>query len=412
MSFLGYDFMRFLRLFFTPYYIYVLATLMLSSCIDDYELPQTETEPYVVVYGEIVSERDCLFRLRSSMSLGSSLSMYHYIPNAHISVMGTDGQCFDSSPVEGQQGTYTVPVGKLDPSCQYYARINTPYGTFESEPMQPLDAPDIVEVMYEQPHDDKTVDLLVSTDDPHRSVCLLWRIEDFWEIRTPYVAHWEYRPDKAWDGSGEFVQLTPDEYTNHGWRHANDVASFLSNESYGCGAILHHCILQRANTSHRLRNRCCSRVHQMAITREEYEFHYLQQTLTTDVGGLFSRMPSELPTNIHRVESAMNPVSGSSSSYWTDNIAAQAIGYVGVRGYVSTEDIYINGSDIGYRNPGSPSYVPEEKVSSPFQMYIQGYRVVDYTEEKTYWTRCQWVDYRSEDWGGGEALDSKPEWWE
>lgn len=417
----------------TCYFLFALALLLASaSCIDDYELPESETENMVVIYGEIVSESDCVFKLRSTASLQGGLTMYKDIPNAKVTVCGTDGQCFTGSPIPGQRGNYVVPVGKLDPNVQYYAQVCTTYGDYKSEPMYPLNAPEIAELSYEQPREDKVVDLLVSTEDPHGSIFLMWQVEEYWEIKTPFEAHWQFRiigneADQEhfpWNGQPgnepeirwEIARLTPEEYTNHGWRHDIVRGAFLSNEAYGGGAITHHCLLQRPHTDHHFRNRCCVRVRQMAITREEYEFRNLQKKLTGSMGGLFTQMPSELPTNIQTLsfDNGLWPGASSSSSSFYGQMKARGIGYVGVRGYTSEKQIYINPDDVSYVNPDNPTTVKEKDEKPPYTMWMMGYQVADYFEENQniVWTQKWWVDYRSDYWGGGEALDEKPRWWE
>lgn len=394
--------------------------LLLASCIDDYELPESDTRVKLVINGQIVSGQDCLFTVRSTILSNTVMQLPPYISGASITVRGTDGQEFVGHELTGRQGHYIVPVGELDPSAQYHASISTRFGLYESQPMQPLDAPELTELTYEQPREDRLVDLLVTTASPQGPVCLLWQVDEYWEIRTPFETHWEYRLDpgtSTYDpaASGQYVQLTPEEYTNHGWRHEMDLSAFATNEDYANGAISHFCIGQHQNTDHRFRKRFCAHVTQMAISREEYEYRHLQRTLSTEMGGLFTQMPSELPSNIRLVQSWDFDVPGASSSYYAPEwTSLQAIGYVGVRGKVGRGEIYINRSDVGYETSEIPEYVPQEDVKpEPFMLNL-GYRVVQYnpTLGEAIWTQAQWVDYRHEHWGGGEALDEKPAWWQ
>lgn len=380
-------------------FFYCTIFVWLSSCIDDYETPESNTGAMVVIFGQIVENSDCVFTLRSTATPTGSLEKFTYIKDATICVKGTDGQTFNGIELSGGKGRYSVPVGNLNPVEKYYVEVSTRYGVFESEPMSPLDAPALKSIHFEQPRADKKVDILVSSEDAHGLVYLLWQVDEYWEIWTPLTSHWEYRVNTEDDlysdnPQGSFVQLAEEEIKNHGWQHAVVLSAVASNEDYALGAVTRKCILQRSNTSHRFQTRYCARIKQMAITREEYEFRKLQQTQASDVGGLFTQMPSELPSNIRSLSET------------------RAIGFVGVRGKVSTKELYINGSDVGYKNQDTPEIIPEDKVLAPNWMINYGYRVYNYNPETDIakWTYDWCVDYRSSHWGGDEALEC-PDFW-
>lgn len=369
------------------------------SCIDDYTIPDSDTEPMVVIFGQIVSETDCIFTLRSTSRLTGELEMYSYIDDAKVTVKGTDGQIFEAKPKGRSTGQYNVSVGKLDPSQKYYVHVSTIYGDFESEPMQPLDAPELTELYYEQPRADRKIDMVISTEDPKEPVYLLWQVDDYYEIYTPFTSRWEYRFDPGEDPysinpKGSFVMIDPDQYTNHGWRHSIELSAIATNHDYNLGAISKRCICQRPNFDHRFQTRCCTRVRQIAITREEYEYRNMMKEQWTDVGGLFSKMPSELPTNIRSLGNR------------------KAIGYIGVRGHVSTKEMYVNRHDFDYHSMDVAETIPEKMVGSPQWMVNNGYGIFSHDPNKyeTIWTYRWCIDYRDDHWGGSEAME-RPEFW-
>ena len=389
-----------MRHFIQRFFLHCLMLIAAVSCIDDYSLPSSDTEPMVVIFGQIVGESDCIFTLRSTIRPTGELNLYAYIRDARIQVIGTDGQTFEGELLDAKEGRYVVPVGRLDRSQKYHVHVSTMYGDFESDPMQPLDAPDLVDLYYEQPRADQLVDIIISTDDPRQATYLLWQVDEYWEIDTPIRTEWEYRVDPGEDPlgpnpKGSFVQLSPDEYTNHGWRHSTSLTDFASNLDYACGAITKRCVCQRPNTDHRYQNRCCTRIRQMAISLEEYEYRKLMLTQASEVGGLFSQMPSQLPTNIRSLGKT------------------EAIGYIGVRGHTSTMEIYINGSDVGYRGADEVKIIPKEMVMTPVWMINNGYAIYSHNPDKgtTFWTYNWCVDYRNSYWGGTEAMQ-RPDFWQ
>lgn len=374
--------------------ILIGCVMMMSfaSCIDEYTLPDS-TESRVVIFGQIVSQSDCVFTLRSTIAPNGIMTHYAYIRDAEVRVMGTDGQVFEGYAIQGEDGRYVVPVGRLDGAHRYYLHVSTIYGDFESEPMQPLDAPELVELVYDQPREDRKVDVMVSTTDPHALTYLLWQVDEYWEIRTPFTARWEFQPDMS-EHTGSFVRLSPEQYTNHGWRYSSGLTDFATNQDYANGAITRRCIYQRSNKDHRFQNRCLMRIRQMAITRDEFEYRNLMKRQAADVGGLFAQMPSELPTNIR-------------SSGET-----KAIGYIGVRGTTSMREMYINASDVDYVNTDEPDIIDKGYVVDPFWMVNAGYAVYSHDENtgETVWTYDWCVDYRSAHWGGSEAME-RPDFW-
>lgn len=385
--------------FIQRFFLQCLMLMVAVSCIDDYELPSSDTEPMVVIFGQIVGESDCVFTLRSTIRPTGDMNLYAYINDAKVVVQGTDGQTFVGQPEEGRKGRYVVPVGLLDPKQKYYVKASTMYGDFESEPMQPLDAPDLLELYYEQPRADQVVDFVVSTDDPHQQVYLLWQVDEYWEIYTPSRTVWEYRFDPGEDPygptpKGSFVKLTKEEYTDHGWRHGSSLTDFASNQDYGNGAVTQRCICQRSNTDRRFMRRCLVRIRQMAVCQDEYEYRTQLLNQSSEVGGLFAPMPSELPTNIR------------------SHGDKKALGYIGVRGHVSTKEMYINRSDVNYKGEDHTMSVPESKVMTPAWMVNNGYAVYSHDPDtgETEWTLDWCVDYRSSYWGGTEAMQ-RPEFW-
>ncbi|MDO4955923.1 MAG: DUF4249 family protein [Bacteroidales bacterium] len=386
--------------FIKRFYLYCLMLMTMSSCIDEYKLPSSDTEAMVVIFGQIVEESECIFTLRSTATPTGQLEIYSYIRNAKIQVRGTDGQVFEGKLKNEEKAQYEVSVGKLDPAQKYYVHVSTPYGDFESEPMQPLDAPGIVDLYYEQPRDDKKVDIMVSTQDPQGLCYLLWQVDEYWEIRTPYSSRWTYQVEPGEDpyddkAKGHYVLLTSDQYTNHGWRHETNLTDFATNEDYANGAITKRCICQRDHLDHRFQNRCLVRVKQMAISKEEYEYRNLMLNQTSNVGDLFSQMPTELPTNIISLGQT------------------KGIGYIGVRGRTSTMEMYINGSDVDYKSTDHPSTLPSDKVyASPNRMMLEGYSIFSHNPDtgETIWTFAWCVDYHDNYWNGTDAME-RPDFW-
>lgn len=388
-----------MRKILTLLFIILLLPLCFSSCIEDYELPPSETESMVVIDGQIVSERTCVFTLSTTISTTGERDKEKYIGGAKVVVKGTDGQEFKGYEIIQDPGRYSVYVGKLDANAKYYVAVSTKYGDFESEPMSPIDAPELTEAFYDQPREDRKVDVMISTEDTHSPEYVMWNVEEYWEIYTPYVATWEYV-------EGYFDKLTKKPYrevpvarrTNHGWRHAVGKSGIASNEAYAFGAIKGMCIYQLERSATRLQTRYCARIRLTSLCKEEYEYRILLDKLTHNTGGVFSYMPSELPSNIKSLGKT------------------KGLGFVGVQGKGSTKDLYINGKDVEYLDQEETIVLGGEEIKAPHIMASMGYVLLEYgppvnnRQEEEYWTYPWCVDYRHYYWGG-ETVYEKPDFW-
>lgn len=381
----------------------MLGALCCTSCIEEYnELPSGQAEPMVVIDGQIVSDRECTFSLFWSAPLGTeSLNAFQPIRHASVVVEGTDGQRFVGH--EGQNpGHYTVPVGELSADQEYFVQIALDsVGTFQSQPMRPIDTPDIAEFSYEQPRQDRQIDFMISTADPQSPTCFLWEYDETWEIYTPSTAYWYYwykqveGPDPLHPAyEGEFRPIEPTNLTNHGWCTFTGMESvFASNEDYGNGAISKLCLFQRHPNDNRFQHRYLARVRQMAISQQEYEYRRLVATQSTEMGGLFTPMPSELPSNITSQQGR-----------------ARAIGFIGVRGKVCETGIYVHRDDVGHRDLYRVELVPDSLVQEPVPMLKLGYRVIDYDPYSgvAHWGERWIIDCTDAFWS---ASLRRPDYW-
>lgn len=366
-----------------------------SSCIEEYnELPEQLTDPMVVITGEIVSGEDCTFYVTGTSDMQDRP---FYVPGSKVSVRGTDGTIFPGSQLNNE--TYMVPVGELKPDVEYYVMVENNYGHYRSEPMRPLDAPAITELVFDQPRLDKVIDFILSTEDTGGPMCFQWDYEECWEVYTPFTELYACLldrhdgPDDTFYYSYHFERVPNDELTNHGWVEHQGTKHFGSNDDYANGAIRRMCLYQGSRTDHRFQTRYRTLVRQKAITREEYEYQQLLRQQSTGMGGLFTPMPTELPTNI---------------SYSGE---VRGMGYVGVRGKVSSRELYVRSRDVHYQSLDEPYTVPDTLVESPIKMVQKGYHVKLYNpySGELAWTKKWCVDCRDYYWD--YASLERPRYW-
>ena len=406
MRFLGYEVMRPLGVK-SLYLAAALGVATLTSCIDEYnELPEgVDSTHMLVVTGHIEPLRYCIFTLNHTVAFNEpGYLTYNRVPNAKIAVIGSNGDRFEGYEYDQEKSQYCVPTGAFDPDVQYSLYVEAPgYGTFTSTPMKPLDAPAITGLTYERPRPDDVVDFLISTEDPGGHTYFLWEYDEYWEIYTPYTAYWEYivtkEPD-PWDREskyeGYFSYIAANKLTNHGWSKRLGVTGIITdNKDYGNGALQKFCLYQRHKDNVRFQTRYYTHVRQMAITPQEYEYRHMMQTQSSEMGGLFTPMPSELPSNIRCIDGD-----------------ARAIGYVGVRGNVPEVDLYVNRRDVECHFYEAPATLPDSVVfeSGPGKLLERGYRLKDYdpTSGKQQWTQRWGIDCTDFHWNA--SLNRPPFW--
>lgn len=386
--------------------IAMLGAATLTSCIDEYnELPEgVESTHILVVNGQIEANSYCIFTLNHTVGFDEPGYLTHnFVPDARIAIVGSNGDRFEGFEYNAERSQYCVHTGNLAPDVQYSLHIEAPgYGTFASTPMTPLDAPAIAELSYEKPRPDDVVDFLITTEDPGGPTYLLWEYYEYWEIYTPFIAYWEYRftkepdPNDKKNYEGSYIPVPAASYTNHGWcQRLNNASIIADNKDYGNGAFQKLCLYQRHKDNVRFQTRYYTRVRQIAITLQEYEYRHMMQTQSTEMGGLFTPMPSELPSNIRCLDGD-----------------ARAIGYVGVRGQVAQADIYVNRRDVECTFYEASKMLPDSLVNNlgPAELLARGYVVQDFDSYSgtAYWTDRWGVDCTDFHWGASLA---KPSFW-
>lgn len=376
--------------------IHLSLMLMFSalvSCVDTYDvIPAGYVDPMLVVDGNIYSGQPCTFTLMHTVSLDASVSeSLKGVEKATLTVCGSTGERFEA--IDLHDGRYQVEVGTLSSDATYWLEISAPgYGFFTSEPMSPLYAPEIVEFTFQSPSGDGPVDFYVTTSDMTKGErersFLLWRYEECYIVNAPLKAIWYYDPV-------EDVILPIPQLLNHGWRETSPTDRFIaSNEDFDCGAIRNYCVYQRSNQDYRFMERYRTCLYQESISEQEYEYRHLLATQSSEMGGLFTPMPTELPSNVHGKH------------------GEKAVGFVGVRGSVTQKELYVNRREVGYHFIPRIETVTNEKHTNRY-MYNHGLRVAIYLpdmgEQSLEWAARWVVDVTDPYWG---ASLEKPDYWE
>lgn len=385
MSFKQYTLPRFIAM--------LLAVFCLSSCIDEFEanLPDNDLQ-YLVVEGTICGQSDCDFYLGRSLSLNPTAEelMGRKITDARLTVCGSDNSRFPATQKEA--GMYQVTLGELNSQQEYWIEIEWEGRTYQSTPTKPLQTPAISDLHFEQPRDDKQVDILITpiTNGPGELLYFQWGYQENWEIVTPYESLWDYDQEKD-----EIVEATT--LLNRGWcRDLNHPSVIGNNVDFANNEIHNLRLISLDNMDNRFNRKYCITVTQRAISREQFEYEQLAQRQSDDMGGLFTPQPSELPSNIRCSDGQ-----------------SKAIGYIGVTLNAVQQRLFITSREVGYRLSRIPKILTDEEVNEmgpdPFSLYGKGFRILTYDPMPG---TIQWIERWGVDattWG---ATFDKPDFWD
>lgn len=276
----------------------LIGTTMLTGCIEEFEadLPEEETD-LLVVEGTIRSYLNT-FTLSRSLGINSDVDP-KMVKGARVSVQGTDGsviQCWDMD-----DGQYFCWIDSLSPDVKYYLHIETDAEVYESEPQKPLPTEQIADVSGMQPTPYSDIDILVTPEEPfdaNKTNYYSWSYEETWEVQP------EVRTTIVFDMDLRKPVYDADQFPYRGWKDGSSKTIMVgSSKNYEGQHIRRFKIYDIGRSNERIYYRYSANLEQRAITRAEYEYELARRQAGTEMGGLFTPLPSALPSNIHCVTS-------------------------------------------------------------------------------------------------------------
>lgn len=280
----------------TLYYVQCLiaGVCTLAGCIEEYEADiSAEYSDLLVVEGTIYSSKLNKFVLSRSQAINTS-QMPRMVTGARVSVHGSDGSQYMAQETDDY---YTCQIGTLDPDVEYYLHIETDGEVYESEPQKPLPTEKIAEVRGEQETPESHIDVLVTPDapfEPDKANYYSWTYDETWEVHPDYttVIYFDTKKrEPVWD---------PNQFPLRGWKNAKGSAILVgASMNYERHHIQRLKLYDIDRANERMYYMYSGQVHQRAISKAEYEYKLAQRQAGFEMGGLFTPLPSALPTNIH-----------------------------------------------------------------------------------------------------------------
>lgn len=342
----------------------------LTGCIEKYEADiDAKDTNLLVVEGTIYSGQESRFVLSRTQPIGSygapQLEMF-----AKVSVLGSDGTEYVAFPMGSY---YSCRTGHLSPDVEYRLHIESDGEVYESEPQKPLSTEKIADVTGVQYSPRDNIEVLVTPEKPSqtdKANYYSWTYDETWEV------HPEYTTDIYFDVDSMRPIKKPDLFAKRGWIDKESSTIMVgASTSYEGQHIQRLKLYDIDRADERLYHRYSGLVHQRAITKAEYEYEVARRQAGSEMGGLFTPLPSALPTNIHCLTSDK-----------------RAIGFVGCSLYTTQFRFFFNRTDFSV-------YIPRQEDKLFWLRQCNEWDCVRMVENGLF--LVEWYDSRRIPGGGG-----------
>lgn len=314
--------------------LYLVLCLMvgvctLSGCIEEYEADiSSDDTDLLVVEGSICSSKLNMFILSRTQAINSS-EAHRMVSGAVVSVLGSDGSEYMTQEANG---CYSCWIDALSPDVEYYLHIETEGEVYESEPQKPLRTEEIAEVSGVQNTPDGNIDVLVTPDapfEPEKANYYSWTYDETWEAHADYSTHMYF------DTEDMTRKYNANLFPERGWKDATGSTIMVGASNNYDGQHIRKLKLYDIDRSNeRVWYMYSGLVYQRAISKAEYEYELARRQAGSEMGGLFTPLPSALPTNIHCLTSSKH-----------------VIGFVGCSLNVSEYRFFLNAKDFSIYIP-------------------------------------------------------------
>lgn len=307
----------------------MIGVCTLSGCIEEFEADiPTEDSNLLVVEGAICSSQLNVFILSRTQALNYS-DTPRMVTGAIVSVHGSDGSEYMT---QENNGYYSCWIDALDPDAKYFLHIETDGEVYESEPQKPLRTERIADVRGVQNTPESNIDVLITPSapfEPDKANYYSWTYDETWEVHADYTTNMYFDTEemkRVYD-----ARLFP----KCGWKDATGSTIIVgSSTSYEGQHIQRLKMYDIDCGNERVYYRYSGLVHQRAISKPEYEYELARRQAGSEMGGLFTPLPSALPSNIHCLTSNKH-----------------VIGFVGCSLNTSEYRFFLNAEDYSIHYP-------------------------------------------------------------
>ena len=297
MKYKGFGSLKVLGIMVLPFYLFTFLLFIactLSGCVEEYEADiSAEDTDLLVVEGTICSGKSNTFFLSRTQTIKTDDSPKR-VTGAIVSVRGTDGSEYMAQET---YESYSCKLGTLEPDVDYYLHIECDGEIYESTPQRPLRTEKIADVRGVENTSENTIDVFMTPDDPfdpNQANYYSWTYDETWEVRP------EYKTSVYYDVDLRMPVEKLNQFPERGWRNSTNPTIMVgTSNSYEGQHIRNMKLYDISLDDSRISYRYSGLLHQRAISKAEYEYELARRQVSSEMGGLFTPLPSALPTNIH-----------------------------------------------------------------------------------------------------------------
>lgn len=342
---------------FRIFFIILTGLVTLSSCIQEYALPDEIAEEYteqLYIEGKILSGTESIVYVMKTIGMdGKNLSS---VIGAKVYILSESGFKTDDADYSSD-GAYVIQTGILNEDARYKLVVEYDGEIYESDyqPLQP--SLDIDEIGYTEDVKNGEVNIWVSTQgEKSNTPYFMWTFEEDYE----YHALFDMRELRVYDGYLLYSKSVYPEVTRTSnpyyrcWSHRDSHEIMIySTDELSENKVKEHVIKKLTLDTPDLQELYCITVYQSCLSREAYEYYSQMKSNTEEMGSLFAPMPTEV----------------------YGNITCKTHPQIKVRGFVSASNttmkrFFIHASDLKMKT----SWVSGTEEGRP--IYTEGYAAV------------------------------------
>jgi hypothetical protein len=271
-------------------YFVIINGFILCGCITEYEADVDEVAGILVVEGIITDDESVIILSRSAALNADNFDMLAYqVVDAKVYIECDDGKQWEAAfhPDwnwefgRGYGSRYTIETGKLNPERQYRLKIEMGAHEYYSEFAHPIVTPEIDSVFWTKRGKGQPVNIHVSTQAPDgMAQYYLWKYNEDWETRAKF-----YVPDDT---------LNPS-ICSKSYKSREMLLGTTEKSDFG---RLTETIAEIPLYNDRLSFLYRMDVSQNAISKRAFNYYKNVKKNSTQTGGVFAHIPSEIKGNI------------------------------------------------------------------------------------------------------------------
>jgi hypothetical protein len=280
----------------------LLYMFLIGGCLDPYSVPRALSNVhYLVIEGFLNTGGPTVIRLSSTTSLGS---VDGRAPEQNATVVIQDDRGGAYALIETDSGSYSAAALIIDPNRNYRLKIRTVSNKEYASDFVPFkQTPPIDSLKWFI--DGNNLHVNVNThDDNNNTHYYLWKYEETWSYNSRYPSNLKFENKQiVYRGIGDDVY--------HCWKTLPSTQILTSSSTKLARDIISNYTLSTLPlTSEKLQSEYSVLVHQVALTKEAFEYWQLLKKNTENIGTIFGPQPSEGTSNIHSITNPEEPVIG------------------------------------------------------------------------------------------------------